>query len=582
MSDVGYKAEVVGSSGIVWGAAGDGEAFPAGVEGQQKVRGLFTIGVAAVLAAIVFPGVGHLLDVFWVLSFCLTLAVLLISLSAREAGQVQSFPSLVVLVTALRIAVGTASAKLILLQGQAGSIVSFAGHLVIRDNEVVLHVVLGIVTVFVFGIIWRAVGRISRVSTEYSSDITTYKMLSINNNLDAGVISKAEAERFRSKTSHESGFFTAMSSAAGFMFCAAVLEVAIVIFNAIGAVVSGPSAGAYATVSIGAGMMMLAGSIVTILASKHLVGKSLASFSADAGLDGLDEGSIEIMSTKDQATGYQDKRMDCVEPSEHMETAVSFEEEDSSLEFRLARASLVTPAEVVCAEFTETSDNGANSEVNPGGVSSQDDERSDGGDGRTGYHREDYYGAILELIESEPVDDVRTTRTILMGAGHVAELAVTIPVNVGMRLARQGLRCLLLDVDLDRDAIGKVFDVKDTEQGQGNVEEPVRTFGIATCIRNLWVLPAKSFCDGQGNVDTMRLKDAIAAVQDRYDRIIIYAPNMSLLEDIARVGGCIDEAVLFGGVCLRSTSSGEGDIETVLAGCGCKVLKAPAVAAKAC
>jgi len=575
MSDIGYKTEMISGKDICWGLAGEGEAFLAGGKRVQNVRGLLTIGAGAIVAAIVFPAAGHLLDALWVLSLCLTAAVFVISLFAREAVQVQGFPSLVVLVTALNIVVGAASAKLILLEGKAGSIVSFTGHLVVRSNSAMLYILFGIGTVVVFRIIRRAVGRISRAGMEYSSDIMTYKVLSIYNDLASGLINHERAFQLRGKAAGEGGFFTAMASVAGFMLCAAIIEVAIVIFNSTGAFISGSSGSIQAMLSMGAEVMMLTCLVVTVLASKHLVGKSFAAFSAEVGLERLEKRDAEAVAAESQAGECQVSRMDCVEPSEHLDVGFPPDSEDYGLEFRLARASLGGLADAVCAEFTEISDNGQDSES---GKSVQDFETSKADRGKGSYHKGDYYAAIIELIESEPVDDSGTTRTILMGAWHVAELAVTIPVNVGMRLAQQGLRCLLVDVDSKRDAIAKVFDVEDGSYDQirqGHGEESQRNFGISTCITNLRVLPAKSFCDGERGVDMMCVREAIAAVQDRYDRIIIYAPNMKRLRKLAGAGGCIDEAVMFGDEGLRSASNGEADIERVLAGFGCKVLKAP-------
>ncbi|MHC4498200.1 MAG: FHIPEP family type III secretion protein, partial [Planctomycetota bacterium] len=94
-----------------------------GPRGFYRTDFLFAAGSIAVIAGLFFPLRAHVLDVFLVFGTSLTAAVLVIALSAQGALQVQSFPLLIVLVTTLRMALCVACAKLILLHGNAGTIV---------------------------------------------------------------------------------------------------------------------------------------------------------------------------------------------------------------------------------------------------------------------------------------------------------------------------------------------------------------------------------------------------------------------------------------------------------------------------
>jgi hypothetical protein len=111
-----------------------------------------------------------------------------------------------------------------------------------------------------------------------------------------------------------------------------------------------------------------------------------------------------------------------------------------------------------------------------------------------------------------------------MCAESVAELPVTIPVNITMRLAQKGQRCLLVDLDLERDAIAKVFDA--AGDGLRPREEKLE---MPTCINNLWVWPARNFNKDDGAPAAIELTEVIAGLKNRYDRLILYAPNMKLL-----------------------------------------------------
>jgi len=147
---------------------------------------------------------------------------------------------------------------------------------------------------------------------------------------------------------------------------------------------------------------------------------------------------------------------------------------------------------------------------------------------------DDYYEAIAELIESK---SGAQAKTILMAADSVAELPVTIPVNIAMRLAQKQRRCLLIDLDLQRDAISKVFDI-DSGKTADRAHTDVFSGEIPSCVRNLWVWPASNFGKTEGCQSAINIKELIANLESRYDHLIIYAPNIKLLDSVDQIGCC--------------------------------------------
>ena len=245
---------------------------------------LLTAGTIAVVVGLLFPLSARILDVLLIFSVSLTTAVLIITFSAREALQVQGFPLLVVLATALRMALGVVCSRLILTQGNAGTIVGLVGAVFVRNNCILTILIFGILALVCFGIICRTVKGISRTASEFTSDILPIKQVGIDSDLNAGIIDKSQAVDLREKITREVSFFVAMADTAGFMLCAAVIELVIVIVNVMASMVVGAVVltdggisvrGSHlATLVIGAGMMTQVSALLTAVGSAYLVRKS--------------------------------------------------------------------------------------------------------------------------------------------------------------------------------------------------------------------------------------------------------------------------------------------------------------------
>jgi hypothetical protein len=191
------------------------------------------------------------------------------------------------------------------------------------------------------------------------------------------------------------------------------------------------------------------------------------------------------------------------------------------------------------------------------------------------------YEAVAELIEKKSCGE---TKAILMAGATVEELPVTIPVNVGMLLAKKDQRCLLVDFDSERDAIAKVFDIDcDIRNGGTDSKDKKEYLGMPTCVENLWVWPASNFCRGHGGTGEMGPKDLIAHLGSEYDRLLIYAPNAGSLIDWEQLANCVQMAMVFGDP--EPGSKGENsrtcDFQKFLADCGCKILKPADICAEA-
>lgn len=543
---------------------------------------LFAAGMIAVIAGLLFPLSAHILDVLLIFSVSLAAAVLIITFSARAALEVPGFPLLIVLSTTLRIALSVACSRLILTQNDAGTIIGFLGDVFVRNNCVLANLVFGVLAMLVFVVVCKAAKGISRTAADFAADIVPVRQIGIDGDLNAGVISESRAFDLREKIVREAGFFVAMGGVARFIVCAATIELVIVIVNIVGGMAVGVMAltdtgtsvtgshfatycetgplKTYATLAIGAGLMAQIPALLTVLASRYLVQKS--------SMPVADEGFVE----RDLPGVVGDAS--CEEELDAQQYAVHKRHFDSELvEIINPVINIGLEAEEMVSEELEWFD-----EPQEGGGDEKDElnlwvweEIKDDND----------YEAIVELIESKSGVEAKT---ILMAAESVEELGVTVPVNVAMRLAQREKKCLLIDLDLERDAVLKVFDIDSAEPDDGVQPEAIST-GTPTCVNNLWVWPA-SCGAGIGKDDVMSLREVITDPGSRYDFLIIYAPKVSVLTsaDWEQIVGCVRAAMLFGDSDSGDEAKGGfiKDFHKLLKNCGCAVFEPAEVFAEAC
>jgi len=136
-------------------------------------------------------------------------------------------------------------------------------------------------------------------------------------------------------------------------------------------------------------------------------------------------------------------------------------------------------------------------------------------------------------------------KSILFAAPNLASLPVTIPVNVAIQLAEQGKRCLLVDLDLRRDAIAKAFEV-----GTEASENSLRVRAFQTGVKNLWVLPAHSFA----RLKQMNVKPIVTKALEKFDFVFINAPCLAASLDRKQIASAAQAAIIFSKSVAEATS----------------------------
>ncbi len=254
---------------------------------KNEIKGLLKKGDLLFIAALfgtvlllvvpISPGV---LDMFLASSIGISLLILLIIIYVRDPSEFSGFPTLLLSVTLFRLALNVASTRLILGEGHAGKLIDAFGHFVVRGNYVVGAVVFLILNVINFMVITKGAGRIAEVAARFTLDAMPGKQMSIDAELNAGLIDEATARSRREKLQKESEFYGAMDGASKFVRGDAVAGVLITLINVIGGFAIGiaqqqmtvqDSLRKYTLLSIGDGLVAQVPALIVSVAAGILV-----------------------------------------------------------------------------------------------------------------------------------------------------------------------------------------------------------------------------------------------------------------------------------------------------------------------
>src|SRR5690625_5642007 len=179
----------------------------------MKARDLsILIGVVLIIVMLVITLPRSLLSILKLVNISLALFVILVSMNTQEALQFSIFPSLLLLLTLFRLALNVSTTRSILAKADAGEVVATFGTFVIGNNPLVGFVVFTILVVIQFIVITKGAERVSEVAARFTLDAMPGKQMSIDADLNAGLITEKEARERREKVEREADFYGAMRS----------------------------------------------------------------------------------------------------------------------------------------------------------------------------------------------------------------------------------------------------------------------------------------------------------------------------------------------------------------------------------
>ncbi|GIV64384.1 MAG: flagellar biosynthesis protein FlhA [Chloroflexota bacterium] len=251
----------------------------------------FTLVVIVGLMLVPLPPL--LVDLLIAFSIAVSIGIMLLTMYIRQPMEFSAFPTVLLLVTLLRMGINISVSRLILLNGEAGAIVATFGNLIVGGNYVVGFVIFLILMIIQFVVINSGAGRVAEVAARFTLDAMPGKQLAIDADLNAGLIDESEARQRRKAIEAEADFYGAMDGASKFVRGDAIAAIIIMLVNIIGGFVIGvvqrglPLADAlqtYVLLTIGAGLAVqvpallvsaAAGLIVTRSTSESSLGNEL-------------------------------------------------------------------------------------------------------------------------------------------------------------------------------------------------------------------------------------------------------------------------------------------------------------------
>ncbi len=249
--------------------------------------------VVLMVVMMVIPLPTAVLDLLLALNLTMALLVLLVTMYMGEPLDFSIFPSLLLMTTLFRLALNVSSTRLILLQGYAGEIIRTFGQFVVGGNPLVGFVVFAILVVIQFVVITRGAERVAEVAARFTLDAMPGKQMSIDADLNAGLITDDEARKRRLDVEREADFYGAMDGASKFVKGDAIAGIVITIINLAGGFVTGvlqqgmgfsEALSTYSLLTVGDGLVSqipallistATGIIVTRAASKENLGADL-------------------------------------------------------------------------------------------------------------------------------------------------------------------------------------------------------------------------------------------------------------------------------------------------------------------
>ncbi|PAD37021.1 flagellar biosynthesis protein FlhA [Terribacillus saccharophilus] len=189
------------------------------------------IAVILVIVMLIIPLPDWLLSILILTNISLALIVILVAMNTEEALQFSIFPTLLLLLTLFRLALNISTTRAILSDGHAGGVVETFGSFVIGGNPLVGFVVFIILVIIQFLVITKGSERVSEVAARFTLDAMPGKQMSIDADLNAGMISDVEAKERREKVGNEADFYGAMDGASKFVKGDAIAGIIIVLIN---------------------------------------------------------------------------------------------------------------------------------------------------------------------------------------------------------------------------------------------------------------------------------------------------------------------------------------------------------------
>ena len=200
---------------------------------------LAAIFIVSIVVMMVVPIPSLLLDILLTISISAAVLTLMIAVFTKDPLHFSVLPSLILILTLFRLSLNVSTTRLILADGHAGDVIQQFGEFVVKGSAVVGFIIFAILVVVNFIVITKGSERVSEVGARFTLDAMPGKQMSIDADLNAGMITETQARDRRQKIQAEADFYGAMDGASKFVKGDAIAAIIILFINIIGGFVTG-------------------------------------------------------------------------------------------------------------------------------------------------------------------------------------------------------------------------------------------------------------------------------------------------------------------------------------------------------
>lgn len=239
--------------------------------------------VISIVLMIIIPLPAEILDILISFNITVSVIIILLTMFTTEVLQLSVFPTLLLITTLFRLALNISSARLILKDAYAGEVIEAFGSFVVGGNYVVGVIIFLIIIIIQFIVITNGAGRVSEVSARFTLDAMPGKQMSIDADLNAGMIDEMGARERRTTLQREADFYGSMDGASKFIKGDAVAAIIITGINIVAGIIIGVvmlnmdvgvAAQTYTRLTIGDGLVTQIPALLISTASGILVTRS--------------------------------------------------------------------------------------------------------------------------------------------------------------------------------------------------------------------------------------------------------------------------------------------------------------------
>lgn len=240
-------------------------------------------GVIGIVMMMIIPLPTFMIDILIILNITISLVILLLTMFTTEVLQFSVFPTMLLITTLFRLGLNVSSTRKILTEHDAGKVIEAFGTVVVGGSYIVGIIIFLIILIIQFLVITNGSGRVAEVSARFTLDAMPGKQMSIDADLNSGMIDEQQAREKRRNLQREADFFGAMDGASKFVKGDAVAALIITVINIIGGMIigvtiggmaAGEAATTYTKLTIGDGLVSQIPALLISTASGILVTRS--------------------------------------------------------------------------------------------------------------------------------------------------------------------------------------------------------------------------------------------------------------------------------------------------------------------